>query len=164
MKKIIILSLLFSTVFLLFSCKGEDCCMSKDLIRTNLVLSLVDKHQNDLLYPAYEHAYKAENIHLYYVNDHIPTKVYNPNSDYPKGFFIFTKNQNEFGIQISLNNQKTNNKSRTIINWSQTIIDTIDVEFNTSNEIQKLWINNKESWKRTNSNENIIYLTLIKEK
>lgn len=160
MKNIIII---LSAIFIMSCNKEDDTPNTYTYISTDVEFSVFDSENEDLLNPENPNHINESDISIYYNIDGVIEEVNNPNSDYPRNFFIF-KHENEYRLRVFINNTKTSEEPITYVHWNKVDIDTIKATFNRANNSivqDKIWLNGKEVWE-IGDNTTKPYFTLIK--
>ncbi|NOU62083.1 hypothetical protein [Marinifilum caeruleilacunae] len=135
--------LIISIAVILVSCSSGD--EPSAFVDVSIELSVLDIDGNDLLNPNNDDSFKESDIKLYYVINEEKREVYDPNMQYPRNFFIF-KEGAIYRIRLLLNNDKSDDKPITYIQWNDKDSDTISAEFYRTNNLtrkEKVWFNDK---------------------
>jgi len=160
--------LMIFVIFIISCSKQED--QKLDNIGVNvdrdINISVKDSAGNDLLDPENPQAIRESEIWLYYLIDGKKEKVYIPNLDHPRNFFIFKDHRNydssEYIIRVFPNDEKSNSYPITYIQWNNADTDTIKCEIErTEYEVRctKVWYNGELKWK---GNDTWRYFEIIK--
>lgn len=149
--------LLLPIMFL--SCdKSTDCCVVVD---TNIDIMYVDENGDSWLD---QKELNENNINIYFMKDGQKEKVFRGNLDAPKMFSIYQDASGKDVFRLFPSDYIENNKSRTLIEFSSTDVDTVDCVFNTRNNnmiCEEIWYNGEPIWNTTQNSPRVI--EIVKE-
>ena len=166
MKKLILLALNTIFMFGLTSCDKKTCCEPPpySLLLTDLHIKISDKDGNDLLDQNNSNAIKVQDIRAFTHYEHQDYYIIASN-DIKNLMKIPTESLTLY--KLTLSSKLEGNKSRTIVKWTDTNIDTIDAEFFdevVKDRLSKIVVNGKEvsNLKRPTLNEYYYSIHLMK--
>ncbi len=145
---------LFLLPIVLLSCKKSN----HTLVDVHVDLSLKTDVGKDLLDPDNPNGFDVADIQLYSKQDGKLVPYSQGNYDYPKGFFIYTK-ANDNVIRIFPMDTHLGGLSKTYIKWSDSDIDTLECMVNNSNNFTRVTavsFNNQLMWETKQQRERLI--------
>ncbi|MCC9136463.1 hypothetical protein ACFSKU_06390 [Pontibacter silvestris] len=137
--------------------KTTDCCTVVD---TGIAIAYTNAEGENWLK---QQELTEENIQVYYLNHGQKEKMYRGNLDKPKMFSIYPDNSGKEILGLSPSDYIENSKSRTLIEFSDTEVDTVDCLFDTkgNNTIcTEVWYNGESAW---TTNQGQRQIQIIKE-
>ena len=145
MRRLVLIPLLLSNIFLFQSCENVFCCdLPPDCceIPKEVAISVIDRHGNDLLDQSKVDGFKMDDLrvfHFYNNQNHYVLNSNNPNR------LALNPKEKLTTYNVNLSEKIENQKSTTIIKWSSDQLDTIDAFFQSEKILSKLIINAKDT-------------------
>ncbi len=143
MKNIVVVLL----AFLAFACNKSDD-FSAVYWNSTFSFSVFSADNIDLLSPETLNHYDSTGIKLFYKIDGEDREVYDAHLDYPRRFWII-EHENEYRIDVDINDSETPEKSITYIQWGENDKDTIEALFQQTERsvlLREVWYNGQPIW------------------
>ncbi|MGF1923214.1 MAG: hypothetical protein ACQUHE_03470 [Bacteroidia bacterium] len=137
--KSILLSIVSFALLCLFSCERKDCCT---VISSAVEITVLNQQGKNLL--AEPAVFAKGDIEKYDVVNGAPQLYNQPHLDADKGFLLIKDVAGKERLRLFLYHNKEEKRSRTLIKFGNTKMDTVDCEFRYSGSsvfLEKVWLN-----------------------